>query len=104
MESYRVFMTKSATEDLVDISSYIANDLKEPAIAGKLVEKIKASVMRLAEFPLRNSLVSDERLAAFGFRKTMIDNYIVFYTVLEKDKTITVVRILYSRRDWINLL
>jgi addiction module RelE/StbE family toxin len=104
MENYQVFMTRSATQDLKGISSYIAYDLKEPSVAKKLVEKIKASVMCLAKLPLRHNLVSDENLAAQGFRKTMMDNYIIFYIVSEKDKTVTVMRILYGRRDWIHLL
>lgn len=54
-------------------------------------------------FDLDNNLVSDDYLAAQGFRKTMVDNYIIFYTVSEKDKTVAVVRILYGRRDWIHL-
>lgn len=104
MESYKVFMTKSAAEDLKSIASYIAYDLKEPAVAKKLVERIKVSVTSLAKLPLRHNLVADENLAAQGFRKTMIDNYIVFYIVSEKDKIVAVVRILYGKRDWIHLL
>lgn len=104
MESYKIFMTESATQDLMGLSSYIANDLNEPSVAKKLIEKIKASVMSLAELPLRHNLVSDENLATQGIRKTMVDNYLIFYIVSEKDKTISVVRILYCRRDWIHLL
>lgn len=104
MESYKVLMTQSATQDLTGISSYIAHELKEPPLAKKLVRKIRASVMSLAELPLRHALVSDENLAAQGFRKTMVDNYIIFYIVSERNKTVAVVRILYGRRDWIHLL
>jgi addiction module RelE/StbE family toxin len=104
MESYQVVMTRNATQDLRDISSYIANVLKEPVIAKRLVEKIKLAVMCLDQLPMRHNLVSDEYLASMGFRKIMIDNYLIFYIVSEKDKTVTVVRILYGKRDWIHLL
>jgi plasmid stabilization system protein ParE len=30
--------------------------------------------------------------------------YLIFYIVSEKDKTVNIVRILYGRRDWIHLL
>lgn len=104
MESYKVFMTESATQDLNGLSSYIAHDLKEPLVAKKLVEKIKASVMSLTKLPLRHNLILDENLAAQGLRKIMVDNYLIFYIVSEKDKTVSVVRILYGRRDWIHLI
>jgi toxin ParE1/3/4 len=54
--------------------------------------------------PLRNALVADERLAYKGIRKIMVDNYIVFYIVTEENKTVTIIRMLYGRRGWMNLL
>ncbi|MGH4121235.1 type II toxin-antitoxin system RelE/ParE family toxin [Clostridium sp.] len=54
--------------------------------------------------PLRNALVNYERLAYIGIRKIMVDNYIVFYIANDESKTVTIIRILYGRRDWINLL
>lgn len=104
MKRYKVFMTQPAANDLQGISDYIANELREPAIAKKLVGKIKEAVMSLAELSTRHALVVDEKLAVQGIRKFMVDNHIVFYVVSEKDATVTVVRILYGRRDWISLL
>lgn len=104
MAYYRVFMTKSANDDLRAILSYIRDELKEPATALKLVEKIKDSIMSLATFPFRHNLVADEQLAAQGFRKIIIDNYIVFYIISETKQTVTVVRILYGKRDRLHLL
>lgn len=104
MKKFSVFITQPAANDLQGIAHYITNELREPAIAKKLVNKIKEAVMSLAELPTRHALVTDERLAIQGIRKTMVDNYIVFYVISEKDVTVTVVRILYGRRDWANLL
>jgi len=104
MKGYKVLMTQPAADDLINIAAYIANELREPAIAKKLVGKIKEVVMSLSDLPARHSLVADEKLANQGIRKTMVDNYIVFYTVSNRDESVTVVRILYARRDWGNLL
>ncbi len=103
MGDYRVFMTRNADDDLKSISLYIRDELKEPGVAVKLAEKIKVAVMSLATFPLRHNLVADEYLAAQGFRKIVIDNYIAFYIVSEKEQTVTVVRVLYGKRDWLYL-
>ena len=104
MKSYKVLMTQPAADDLHGIAAYIANERREPSIATKLVGKIKEAVMSLSEMPTRHSLVADEKLAIQEIRKIMADNYIVFYAVSEKDATVTVIRILYGRRDWVNLL
>lgn len=104
MKGFKVLMTQPAANDLKGITAYIANELREPSIAQKLVGKIKEAVMSLSEMPARYSLVADKRLAMQEIRKITVDNYIVFYVISEKDATVTVVRILYGRRDWVNLL
>lgn len=104
MKGYKVLMTQPAADDLKGIATYIANELREPSIAKKLVGKIKEAVMSLSEMPTRHSLVADEKLAIQEIRKMLVGNYTIFYAVSEKDATVTVVRILYGRRDWINLL
>lgn len=104
MKSYHVLMTQSAADDLKKIADYIANELREPSNAKNLVGKIKQAVISLSEMPVRHSLVADEKLAIQGIRKMMVDNYVVFYVVSEKAATVTVVRILYGKRDWVKLL
>lgn len=93
MESYKVYLTRSAM-----------GELKEPSAAKNLVQKIKTSVMGLAELPFSHALVNDESLTGQGIRQTMVDNYMIFFLASEKDNTVTVIRILYGRGNWINLL
>lgn len=104
MKKFNVYLTQPAADDLKGISDYIAHELREPSVARKLVGKIKKTVMSLAEMPTRHALVADEELALQGIRKLIMNNYIVFYVVSEEEATVTVIRILYGRRNWINLL
>ena len=104
MKKYSISITHTATEDLKSIASYIANELREPSIAKKLVENIKEVVMSLEQMPTRYSLLRDANLAVQGIRRIMVDNYFVFYIVYENHQVVTIVRILHSRRDWVNLL
>lgn len=46
MKGYKVLMTQPAANDLKEIAAYIANELREPSIAKKLVAKIKEAVNR----------------------------------------------------------
>lgn len=104
MSRYIIEITEPAENDLFEIGYYIAKELLDPDIAKKVIDKIGETIIKLEEMPLRNALVADERLALQGIRKIIIDNYLVFYIVTEEMKTVTIVRILYGRRDWINLL
>lgn len=104
MSMYDIQITEPAKKDLYEIGSYIYKELLEPEIAKKVISEIAKWVNSLEDMLLMNALVADDRLAYKGIRKIMVDDYIVFYIVAEENKTVTIIRILYSRRDWINLL
>jgi len=104
MNTFNIQITEPAENDLYEIGAYISKELLEPEIAKKVILKIAKEINSLQDIPLRNALVADERLAYKGIRKIMVDKYIVFYVVDEESKTVTIIRILYSRRDWLNLL
>ncbi len=104
MSKYEIKITESAENDLFKIGNYIAKELLELEIARKIVDEIGQAILSLEEMPLRNNLVDDERLALQGIRKLLINNYIVFYIVTEEDKIVTIIRILYGKRDWVNLI
>jgi addiction module RelE/StbE family toxin len=104
MSSYNIEITQKAECDLSEIGLYISKELLEPKIAKKLIEKISKDILSLEEMPFRHQLVQDKRLAEQWIRKIIVENYTVFYIVNEVKKIVTVVRILYSRREWENLL
>lgn len=104
MKRYRILMTEPAADDLQQIVDYIAKELREPVTARRLAGRIKEAVLSLAGMPDRHAQVTDKHLAAQGIRKLPVENYIVFYVVSEMDKTVTVIRILYGRREWKPLL
>jgi addiction module RelE/StbE family toxin len=101
---YTTRITEPAKNDLKEIGHYITEELLEPAIAIKLVDKIGDVVLSLEEMPHRNTPVSDERLSSSGIRKQLVENYIIFYKISEAKKIVTVIRILYTKRDWLSLL
>jgi plasmid stabilization system protein ParE len=104
MKIYSVLMTQVAADDLKGISRYITYDLKEPIVAKKQITNIFESIMTLETLPTRHNLVCDKTYSNKGIRKILIGNYVVFFVVSETDSKVTVIRILYSRRDWINLI
>lgn len=104
MSAYDIQITEPAEKDLYEIGAYISKELLEPETAKKVISKIAKGINSLGDMPLRNALVADERLAYKGIRKIIVDNYIIFYIVTEESKTVTIIRILYGKRNWINLL
>ena len=97
-------MTHVASDDLRGITAYITNELREPTVAKRIIAEIKEVVMSLKTMPNRYSMIDEESSAIKGIRKTIVDNYIIFFIVSEENNTVTIIRILYGRRDWVNLL
>jgi addiction module RelE/StbE family toxin len=101
---YQVITTKRAFNDMDEISGYIANVLNAPQAADRLISDIEQQITKLNQMPYKFALVTNERLAQQGVRKIPINNYLVFYRVNERLHKVIVMRVLYSARNWVNLL
>ncbi|XID94593.1 type II toxin-antitoxin system RelE/ParE family toxin [Paenibacillaceae bacterium WGS1546] len=104
MKIYAIVITEPAEDDLRGITEYIALELKEPLTAQNLLTRIGEAIFELEKMPYRNTLVRDERLASQGIRMLVVENYIVFYVVSEMNDSVTIIRILYGKREWNRLL
>ena len=104
MKGYDIIITEPAEQDLREITDDIVKEHKETLFTQKTINNIADVIYNLDAIPFSNALVSDEKLVTTGIRKLMIGRYIVFYIASEKDKTVSVVRILNFRRNWDNLL
>ncbi|MDR0917390.1 MAG: type II toxin-antitoxin system RelE/ParE family toxin [Oscillospiraceae bacterium] len=104
MERYSVIVERPAEADLRGILRYITDTLKEPATARRIYSSIRATILGLDTFPLRNRVVSDEPYAAQGVRIALAENYLVFYVADEAAHTVHVLRVLHGRREWQSIL
>jgi len=101
---YKIIIEDPAISDLHDIHNYIAQTLKAPDTAKRIYFSIKGKIKTLNQFPLRYQLVNDKMLAVQGIRILPAENYLVFYVVDEAAKNVNILRILYNRREWQQLV
>jgi toxin ParE1/3/4 len=101
---YKIEFTDKAEEDLYSSLRYIADVLKAPTAAKKLLEEIEHKVKILESSPLCCAIVSDEYLRIKEIRSLLVKNYLVFYIVKEEENIVSIIRVLYGRRDWMRLL
>ena len=104
MAEYRVDVSVPAENDLRDIVRYISAQFAAPMTAARMLDDIETALAGLVEMMQKSPSVTDERLAAMGYRKLLVKNYIAFFTIDEKAKVVDVERILYARRDWLIIL
>lgn len=102
MSEFSVSYTEKALSDLDDIYNYIANNLREPQIASKLISRLTKAIDDLSFMAESYHFYTEEPFYSQGMRYFTEGNYCIFYKV--QDKTAFVVRILYGARNFINLL
>ena len=100
MTSYKIVVQRSAQNDLHGAWEYIAIELREPAIAARVLNKLEQAIMSLSEMPHRYAALADKLLKSKEIRRLPVENYLVFYIVQEDTKTVSVLRVLHGRRDW----
>lgn len=93
-----------ASEDLDEIYSYIAGEHFNESAAENLMEKIETNIMRLRDFPLSCSFVADEILRDKSYRKLIVENYVAFYIVDEAIKQVVIMRVLYGRQKYQDII
>ena len=98
-DSYTVRYTPQALDDLRDIYSYLAFSRREPAIAQKLVVRLRKAARSLDTLPARHPIVDWEPWQSMGMHRFPVDNFLLFYLVDADRRTVTLVRIVYGGRD-----
>lgn len=101
MPKYLISITGSAEQDLAGIVDYIAND--NPAAALKQAENIERSILKLEDFPTIGLIPKNRRLIRQGHRILIVDNYLVFYVLMDNE-TVEIRRIISGKRDYKFLL
>jgi plasmid stabilization system protein ParE len=98
----RVVFLPAAERDLGDLFLYIQDKLQNPIAARNIARKILQRTQMLTNFPELGSNLVNIDLGLDGYRYLLIDSYLVTYNVT--DEEVCIVRILYARSDYVQLL
>lgn len=86
------------------ILRYIVKDLCNPSAASALMDEVERCHDFLRTNPGMYEACKDYKLSLQGFRKVAIKNYLLIYRIHEEQKTVNIVRYIYSARDYTKLL
>ena len=99
-----VVFTEPAEYDLLDIEYYIFVDLNNPQASERVIDGIMNAAEKLEIFPEDHPLLDDELLCRLGLRMTRFDNYNIFYFYNQQQDMVYIIRVLYNKADWKNIL
>ena len=101
---YQLEFLPIARQDMTDIARYISLELGNPAAADKLANEMIIAAEKLTGFPYMNQIHLSARPLKREYRKLVVKKYVIFYWIDEREKLVTIARVIYARRDYEKLL
>jgi plasmid stabilization system protein ParE len=102
--TYKIHITRAAERDLTAAADYIEFNLCNPDAADALLAEADERIRRLSAHPKRYTIVEDPVLRGWQLRPLPVKNYLAFYTVSDENQTVTIVRFLFKKRNWVSIL
>jgi addiction module RelE/StbE family toxin len=100
---YKLKITELADRDLDGIVEYIVKELKNPKAATDFLNEVEKSYQYLITMPKMYALCDEPEMQAKGYRKVLIKNYVLFFSIDETKKEVVVLRFIYAARDYYKL-
>ena len=103
-KQYRIVFTNDCKQEMDDIYHYISSKLYAPNSARKLMQNVEKTIMSLRKMPELYMVIKIDNRLNIEFRRIVINNYVIIYTISEEDKIIYIVHMYYGRSNYLNKL
>jgi len=101
---YSIVITEPAEQDLSSAVDYFITVLKAPKAAQTLLDEVEEKLYFLSTNPFVYEIEYDDYLLERNIRSVLVRSHLVFYVVNQKSEEVVILRILYARRNWLNIL
>lgn len=100
-EIYEIEFTEDCRDEINEIYEYISEKLVAENSAKKLMRKMRDAVMDLSETPNLYMKIEKTDRNKREFRRMVIDNFVILYTVDESSKKVYIAHMYYGRRNYL---
>lgn len=98
----KLYLSEEAQKDLMEIKTYIEEELQNPSAARSTVSRITKSLRILENHSQAGAMLSSVADIESDYRFLVSGNYLSFYRI--QGSVIYIDRILYARRDYMRVL
>lgn len=98
---YSIKLTEEFIEEIDDICDYISINLKAVDAANRLREKVIYNILLLERTPRMFAEIDKIDKTERQYRRIVVNNYVILYTIDDKNKTIYIAHIYYGGRNYI---
>ena len=103
--AYNVRIMEKAEQDLSEIVTYFTDKLCNPKAVDSFLEEFLEGKENIANNPYMYPLSNDLVLKSEGYHRLLFKkNYIALYLINDEEKKVSIMRILYAKRNYANLI
>lgn len=99
---YRVKLTEQFLEDFEEICEYISNKLKNIVASNRLREKVIYNILLLENSPRMCTEIEKANRIERQYRRLVVNNYVILYTIDEDKKIVYIAHIYYGGRNYLD--
>ena len=99
---YKVNLTEQFLDEFEEICNYISNKLKNIDASNRLREKIIYNVLLLQNSPRMCTEIENVDRTERQYRRMVINNYVILYTIDEPEKIVYIAHIYYDGRNYLD--
>ena len=100
---YKIIFTNDAISEMENCFDYISKELYVTNTANNLMLAIDKSIDNLKYLPRMHSVIKKYDELNLEYRKIVIKQYCIIYTINENDKTVYIIHFYHSKQDYLNL-
>ena len=101
---YKLEFLPIAKKDMNDIIYYVSNNLKNNTAAKNISNSFINGAKSILVFPFGSSIYKTTYNLEKEYRFIKINNFLMFYTIDDKEEIITIMRVIYEKMDIKNML
>ena len=99
---YRVKLTDQFLDEFEEICDYISNKLKNIDASNRLREKVIYNILLLENSPRMCTEIEKADRTERQYRRLVVNNYVILYTIDEEEKIVYIAHIYYGGRNYLD--
>ena len=99
---YNIKISDFFLEELDEICGYFSDNFKSVYISDNFRKKSKMLIKNLKYFPRKYAVISKKDKNGRYFRRIILNNFIILYTIISENSIIFISRIFYGKMDYFN--
>ena len=99
---YNIKFADQFLEEFEEICDYISNKLKNIDASNRLREKVVYNILLLENSPMMCTEIEKTDRTERKYRRMLVNNYVILYTINEPEKIVYVAHIYYGGRNYLN--